>query len=76
MSGSPSVQNGAAQNSGAEPDLQQILNDLVDVARKAGEMMLGARPSALAAGEKKNCEFSAETPLEHIMMHHRQTVNV
>ena len=76
MSGSPNIQNNTTQNSGAKPDLQQILNDLVDVARKAGGMMLEARPSALTTGEKKNCEFSTETPLEHTMMHHRQTVNV
>ena len=69
VSGSPSLQNGTTQNGGAEPDMQQILNDLVDVARKAGEMMLAAKPSALTTSSKTNCEFSTETPLKQSTMH-------
>lgn len=45
------------QNGTGEHNLQQIHDDLILIAKKAGEMMLAARPSALTTGSKKNCEF-------------------
>ncbi len=40
-----------------EPNLKNIHDFLVELANKAGEMMLAARPSAINADSKKNCEF-------------------
>ena len=47
-----------APNGSAEHNLQQIHDDLIAIAKEAGEMMLAARPSAITSGSKKNCEFS------------------
>ena len=41
----------------AEPNLNNIHDFLVELAKKAGEMMLAANPSAIATDSKKNCKF-------------------
>ncbi|KAF8427739.1 inositol monophosphatase [Tirmania nivea] len=42
------------QNGSAAYDLQQILDDLIAIAKVAGETMLAARPSVLTSGSKNN----------------------
>ena len=39
-----------------EPNLQEVHDFLIDLAKKAGEMILAANPSATATGSKKNCQ--------------------
>jgi hypothetical protein len=41
----------------AEPKLKNIHDFLVELAKKAGEMILAARPSAFATDSKQNCKF-------------------
>lgn len=40
-----------------EPNLQEIHDFLVELAKKAGEMALAANPSTLTADSKKNCKY-------------------
>jgi len=38
-----------------EPQLKEIHDFLIDVAKKAGEMIIAANPSTVTADSKKNC---------------------
>lgn len=40
----------------ADLNLQEIHDFLVEVAKKAGEMITSAKPSTQTSGEKKNCK--------------------
>lgn len=40
----------------ADLNLQEIHDFLIEVAKKAGEMITSAKPSTTTTGEKKNCE--------------------
>jgi myo-inositol-1(or 4)-monophosphatase len=42
----------------AEPNLQEIHDLLMDLARRAGEMMTSATPTAGTVDTKKNCKQS------------------
>lgn len=37
-------------------DLQKVHDDLIKVAKQAGEMIMSANPSVLQADDKKNCK--------------------
>ena len=40
-----------------EPNLQEIHDFLISIARKAGEMITGAKPTTASSGSKKNCKI-------------------
>jgi len=47
----------------AQPNLQEIHDVLVDIAKRAGEKITSARPSVGAIDTKKNCERRSTGPL-------------
>lgn len=47
----------------AEANLQEIHDVLISIARKAGEMILGANPTTASSGSKKNCTFPTTNPI-------------
>lgn len=52
--GAHGVTNGNAKH---EPNLHEVHDFLVDLAKKAGEMITGAKPIVDEVGSKKNCQY-------------------
>lgn len=42
-----------------DPNLQEIHDFLIEIAHRAGEVILAARPTTEASGTKKNCTYAA-----------------
>lgn len=57
----------------AEPDLREIHDFLMNLAYKAGAMIMSANPSTTSANVKKNCELHKTSSLVHTYTYTRHT---